>query len=318
MLVWIFFVLLVYSAVAEHATCDGRGQNRCWGTIQSTEAACSARQIGCVHTIPLEWDPFPLTAEMLARSIPYDADLSRLNASLRKAEMGGDFNVVVLGGSVTIGRGCTIFGKRVMFSNNAACSWVRRFEDWAQQRFPQAAVNVHNRARTSCDSSCQIALLSELLPSDENINLIIVDLSSNDGWAVEHERSLGTTPREPAPLTSDEVDQLSMLHAAVEVMVRYTTNLRSSPAVIYLEGIRDVTWYKPAWSVQDWVRPIVEPYGAHMVSYRDAVWPVFEQHNDTVSSVFWESRDKIHPSWRYVNPSHTHCKHTVAECFVNN
>jgi hypothetical protein len=57
--------------------------------------------------------------------------------------------------------------------------------------------------------------------------------------------------------------------------------------------------------VQDWVRPIVQPYGAHMVSYRDAVWPVFEEQSPAVHDVYWEllpgsPADGIHPSWRQV------------------
>jgi hypothetical protein len=80
----------------------------------------------------------------------------------------------------------------------------------------------------------------------------------------------------------------------VQVIARHVTSLNARPAVISMQAFRDYPQHKPGWAVQDWVRPIVEPCGVHMVSYRDAVWPVFEQHNGSVSSIFWESYDGIH------------------------
>jgi hypothetical protein len=86
----------------------------------------------------------------------------------------------------------------------------------------------------------------------------------------------------------------------MQVIARHVTSLQANPVVISLQAFRDYPKHKPGWGTQDWVRPVVEPYGVHMVSYRDAVWPVFEQHNESVTTAFWESYDGIHITPRSV------------------
>jgi hypothetical protein len=247
-------------------------------------------------------ESYPLTADMLARSIPYEAKVSRLFEIIQHAESGGSLNVVVLGGSVTLGHHA--YKANGQPCAGSECSWVARFEEWALRRFPHASVSVQNRALSACASSCQVSLLGTKLPIDAPVDLVLLDLSINDGWAY-NDHYLGKKQPQPrndnTPATVQEQGRLDTLRTAVQVIARHVTSLKSNPAVISIQAFRDYPQHKPSWCTQEWVWPIVEPYGIHMVSYRDAVWPIFEQHDDAVSTIFWESYDGIHITPRSVH-----------------
>jgi hypothetical protein len=156
-------------------------EDHCWDPIRSNEASCASRQIGCLHAAALGWGPYPFTVDMLARSIPYEADVSRVYEVMQKAEAGGTFDVVVLGGSVTLGRHA--YTSNGELCAERACSWVARFEEWARRRFPLTSINVQNEALAACASNCQVSLLGTKLPADAPVDLVLLDLSINDGWA---------------------------------------------------------------------------------------------------------------------------------------
>jgi hypothetical protein len=127
------------------------------------------------------------------------------------------------------------------------------------------------------------------------VDLIIVDIVSNDNAGHRH----FSADRPGAFITKHTKSTLQdMQLACAEVIIRRSLSLSSRPAVIFLEAFVDHEPEKFWWSGQDDHRTITEPYGVHMVSYRDAVWPVFENRSTDVPFVFWEAFDGTHPSWR--------------------
>eukprot|EP00611_Tribonema_gayanum_P022712 TRINITY_DN4620_c0_g1_i1.p1 TRINITY_DN4620_c0_g1~~TRINITY_DN4620_c0_g1_i1.p1 ORF type:complete len:530 (+),score=41.73 TRINITY_DN4620_c0_g1_i1:141-1730(+) len=261
----------------------------CWANATSpTQNNCD--MMGCLHVdgLPDEWlQEYPLTPERLARSVPYVGDTHRLQEIMIKAIAGGKLNVVALGGSVTLGHWTlTIKSDRSHWLEN---SWMSRIEAWLVRRFPAASVTVQNRARSSCHAVCQTSMLMKTLPPAESIDLVLMDISINDGYNV-HFKQVG----------------LDKLKVANEVLVRHALSLPSKPAIIYLEAVVPNNATTDYWDVQEWVTPIMQPYGVNMVSYRDAVWPVFANESEAVRSTFWEilptapknDPDGIHSSWR--------------------
>eukprot|EP00611_Tribonema_gayanum_P019540 TRINITY_DN3403_c0_g1_i1.p1 TRINITY_DN3403_c0_g1~~TRINITY_DN3403_c0_g1_i1.p1 ORF type:complete len:575 (+),score=86.34 TRINITY_DN3403_c0_g1_i1:258-1982(+) len=255
------------------------------------EAAGSCQMIGCVHPdgLPEAWSQeYPLQPDMLARSIPYSGNTRRLQEILQKAAAGSNLTAVALGGSVTMGAHTEAMPLKDTWPQR---SWVARMEAWLRRRFPTAGITVHNAARSGCTSLCQRDAIFDLLPPHLNPDIVLIDTSSNDAYSGSWAGPEG----------------VDLMSGAMEVVLRHALKLESAPAVIYMEAfIPDPRYdrYKDYfWSVQDWVRPIVEPYGAHMVSYRDAVWPVYEERSPALQEVFWENLpdspdDSIHPSWR--------------------
>jgi hypothetical protein len=207
----------------------------------------------------------------------------------------------VLGGSVTLGRHA--YTSNGELCAERACSWVARFEEWARRRFPLTSINVQNEALAACASNCQVSLLGTKLPADAPVDLVLLDLSINDGWAYNDHYLGKKQPQarnDNTPASVEEQARFDTLRTAMQVIARHVTSLQANPVVISLQAFRDYPKHKPGWGTQDWVRPVVEPYGVHMVSYRDAVWPVFEQHNESVTTAFWESYDGIHITPRSV------------------
>jgi hypothetical protein len=148
-----------------------------------------------------------------------------------------------------------------------------------------------------CSSRCQLGYLYNTLPADRPVDLIIVDIISNDNAGHRH---VGDGKPEAFIVQHAKGNHTlqDMQSATTEVIVRRSLSLSSRPAVIYLETFVDHAPEKHWWSGQDEHRLITEPYGVHMVSYRDAVWPVFENRSREVPFVFWDAFDGTHPSWR--------------------
>lgn len=264
------------------------GLSVCWPP-EDSDANCSG--IGCVpHIAPLDIVPYPLTSEMFQRSVPYQGNVARLHEIMRQGKAGKPLRVIVLGGSVTLGAHCRQDGNR-----DLSCSWVPRIETWLRARFPASTVHMDVRAVAGCSSVCQLAHIQETLPRDnEDIDLVLIDLSVNDA-------SFGIITKSIrmhfAPLERFHNDDV--IRGAIEVMLRRALTLQGQPAVVYMHAFqaRNIT---AGWRPQDLTTPVVQSYGAHTVSYRDAVWPLFENRDADVDNIFWAEGDRrgIHPGWR--------------------
>jgi hypothetical protein len=127
---------------------------------------------------PQSWNEnYPLREAQLARSVPYVGNVRRLHEIMRQAAAGEKLNVVVLGGSVTLGHYVD-----EPTSTWSVKGWVARLDVWLKHRFPNTELSVLNRARSGCWSQCQSSVLFETLPPDELIHIVIVDTSINDAW----------------------------------------------------------------------------------------------------------------------------------------
>jgi hypothetical protein len=92
------------ACVCGHARSLQQADSQCWTPLGLGECAT----IGCVHSVPLGLPECPLSPEMLARSIPYSIHDQRLHAALDRARSGQPLDIVVIGGSVTLGHGCKL------------------------------------------------------------------------------------------------------------------------------------------------------------------------------------------------------------------
>eukprot|EP00611_Tribonema_gayanum_P025627 TRINITY_DN5887_c0_g1_i1.p1 TRINITY_DN5887_c0_g1~~TRINITY_DN5887_c0_g1_i1.p1 ORF type:complete len:551 (+),score=154.47 TRINITY_DN5887_c0_g1_i1:485-2137(+) len=284
-------------ALCIRAQASAANGDKCWAAAADAAASAEAaaaqcEMIGCAHLddLPESWSrDYPLTPAMLARVAPYSGNTRRLREKLRRARAGGKLTVVALGGSVTMG---------IDTDEDPAAwperRWCRRLEAWLRARFPAAAVEMQVRAYSGCHSICQLQHLFKTMPKDGDIDIILLDTASNDAWMRHgHQYEIGNLE-----LQEDK------LAPANEVIVRHALSLRSEPAVIYISSFIASANVRQHWEVQEWVRPILEPYGVHMVSFRDVVWPVFEEQSPAVRDVYWEPRKPVAPGAVYIHPGH--------------
>lgn len=118
----------------------------CWDTESVSEQ-------DCYHAEPLELRPYPLTKEVLDRSVSYSASDLRLHGAFQRARKRGVLRVVVLGGSVTFGHGC----RSPMRLEAKDCAWPHRLEQWFQERIHDFKVEVsHAKTRTDCPRKGQV------------------------------------------------------------------------------------------------------------------------------------------------------------------
>lgn len=279
--------LLSFVLATRYATSE------CWGSGEF--AQCS--RIGCDHSSgSLGFESYPLTTEMLTRSVPYEGDTQRLHDIIRRSIAGEPLHVVVIGGSVTFGHAC-----KQGLSTSKECAWPARIETWLQKRFPHSRITVDNRAERACASTCQIGILPHTLPTNEAVDIVIVDLGINDA-----ELSIQQKPLKSGSETFRSFEASGFPAGAVEAILRRAVGLQSKPAVIYMQTFEVINGGvdRGFYNVDDWYRPIVRPYGAHTLSYRDAVWPVFKNRTADVGKIFWAhgtepgDGDGKHPGWR--------------------
>ncbi|CAM9622032.1 unnamed protein product [Choristocarpus tenellus] len=137
---------------------------------------CWTGDFDCYHQEPLPFPIYPITPEMLRRSVPSEGSSFLLQEAFRKARITGVFNVVILGGSMTIGHGCIspagLSGKR--------CAWGGRLQDWFDERLRDIHVKVMNMAIPGCALSCHLPHLSQTIPPNMDVDLIIADFAVND------------------------------------------------------------------------------------------------------------------------------------------
>jgi len=111
-------------------------------------------------------------------------DYRGVSSLLHKLVAGNRGKVLVFGGSMTEGGGCSqpaARGGKVVLER--ACAWPARLGQWLRAAFPTAEVTVQNMAQHGISTYVLFAQLGLLLESHGDADLIIIDTLTNDAWA---------------------------------------------------------------------------------------------------------------------------------------
>ncbi|CBJ30204.1 conserved unknown protein [Ectocarpus siliculosus] len=179
----------------------------CWETHGEYE-------LDCFHDEPLVWKQYPLTQEMLQRTVPYNTSGIHLHRAFNTAKANGVLKVVAIGGSVTFGRSCE---SPKGLANNA-CAWPHRLDQWFRAEVGDFKVEVVNEA---VPGEGMIDFLHKtiknVLSVDVEVDLVIVDFGVND-----------------AILDHFDLEDVKMAH---ETFISHVRNaMTSKPALLYAES----------------------------------------------------------------------------------
>ena len=224
---------------------------------------------------------YPLRPAAFRRSL-VEPGAARLRRFLERLDAGGDATVVVLGGSVATG-----------FASGGASSSYYSLE-WLQWRYPRAKVARLVLAQPGTDSFYFAAHL-ERMP--RNADLVLVDYLTNDLGILDGD----TTPR--------------TMRAVTEKIMRAALALPRRPAVVLVALLRTIALTnRQHFAFQDTVRPVARTCAPHrqktrfpqvyaplaaaynvtLVSFKDAIWPDFEQPPQIA---LYETVKGSHPRW---------------------
>ncbi|CAM9468653.1 unnamed protein product [Ectocarpus fasciculatus] len=246
----------------------------------STSALCwethGEYELDCFHDEPLLWKQYPLTPEMLARTVPYNTSDTPLHRAFKSAKVTGVLKVVAIGGSVTFGHSCE---SPKGFKKNA-CAWPHRLDQWFRAEVGDFKVEVVNAA---VPGEGMIDFLhrtiTNVLPVDLEVDLVIVDFGVND-----------------AILDHFNQEDVKMAH---ETFISHIRNaMTSNPALLYAESFiapRLAALHPPQGSNMAEVHAnVTQKYDIPMASFRHVVWPDIE--DSSVAATVWGP--KAHPAWQ--------------------
>lgn len=291
-----------------------------------THAAATAASPEFVYDPPLPFaNQNPLTSvdgeNLIAKARASVGSVEPLRRVLCKAARGDSINVVVAGGSVTAGTGCAS-GQFASLD----CAWPNVLEVFLNSAFPTSDPSKKHRVENLSErASSSIVAVEILAPHRARLgvatDLIIVDYAVNDASNIqikpafrrktEHfERQRHNSSSSCSSLRGDYRDRLMV---ATERIVRWGISLPSQPALVYLETFNSrVPWAKQAQEVH---AVVASYYELPMISYRDAVWHLWQRlrrSSDSskeectrlglaplCSEAFWTSKG-LHP------PRHVH------------
>ncbi|CAM9342071.1 unnamed protein product [Choristocarpus tenellus] len=241
-----------------------------WNSTTEHGYECWPGDFDCYHQEPLPFPMYPITPEMFKRSIPFEGSSFLLHQAFRKARISGVLNVVIMGGSMTLGHGCTsprgLSGKE--------CAWGGRLQQWFDKRLSGIRVKILNRAIQSCALCCHLPHLSQTIPSSMDVDIIIADFGINDSYFDQY--------------YNGKASNLLVDH---EAFISYVFGLGSRPALIYVEGFHPGLRHNAA----EVHRLITERYEVPMVSYRHAIWPNKTDTSDVLR--LWAVAGP-HPPWQ--------------------
>lgn len=179
----VFCVMLIPAGCASDSG-EGRGTADGSSETQSvTEAPGDAQEDAALEESGTEGgsaaevpEPVPahtdyVTEEMYQRAISFQqGDLSRLAAVMRRAQVGEEITVGVIGGSITEGYS----------ANKKENSYARLMHDWWQERFPDITVQYVNAGIGGTSSYLGVHRVQKDLLEQEP-DFVIVEFSVNDG-----------------------------------------------------------------------------------------------------------------------------------------
>ncbi|CAM9356917.1 unnamed protein product [Discosporangium mesarthrocarpum] len=245
--------------------------------VMSTECwPVNKYEVDCFHEDPLSFPGgYPITEKMLQRSIPYEGSSYLLHQAFRKGNQRGLLKVIIVGGSMTIGRMCSSPSGR----EGLECSWGGRLQQWFDQMFNGVPVQVTIKGIPACALNCHLAHITQTLPPEEEVDIVILDTAVNDA---------------NLKFYKNKVQNLRTDH---EVFVNYVlSHMRNQPALLYVEGF--ISSFHT--NIAEEHRKVTERYGVPMVSYRHAVWPdgVEEAEANQLWGVNEKGRGIPHPRWQ--------------------
>ena len=101
----------------------------------------------------------------------------------RKLADGKPFNILVLGGSETLGTSCRDGDPTAAIDNTSStaqqCSWSGRFRDWLVAAYPRVNVTLFNEAKTGCTTECVLPMLFAKV-SRAKPDLVLSEFTVND------------------------------------------------------------------------------------------------------------------------------------------
>mmetsp|Transcript_164616 Transcript_164616/g.528076 ORF Transcript_164616/g.528076 Transcript_164616/m.528076 type:complete len:608 (-) Transcript_164616:269-2092(-) len=113
-------------------------------------------------------------------------DYRGVSSLLHKLVAGNRGKVLVFGGSMTEGGGCSqpaARGGKVVLER--ACAWPARLGQWLRAAFPKATVTMQSLAQKGITTYVLFAQLGLLLERHGDADVVIIDTLVNDAWALE-------------------------------------------------------------------------------------------------------------------------------------
>lgn len=241
----------------------------CWETNDVYEK-------NCFHfdTITGKFPTFPLTSEMLDRSIKYNTTETSIDHSFRIAREKGEIKIAVLGGSVTQGHGCFIGNSSFGSLSVKSCSWPSRVNHWFDENVKDFSVEIVNYAQ---GGTCILDLMhhvEEKLPIDMDVDIVIIGYGVNDGFS--HSKDL------------------QFAHEAL--IIHIIDKMKNKPSIIYFEDFvapAKAIYLNPDVNMANLDAEVTKKYDIPMVSFRDAVWPNEEYYS--FADKIWGP--ETHPDW---------------------
>lgn len=191
---------------------------------------------------------------------------------LSKMENNEPINIHILGGSVTVGAD---------LRDPRNQRWSKSFEDIMNSGWYSNRINVHNQGIAACNVNIWVDMVSKFTGAD----LVIVDLSVND-----------------------QGFDLQALPHYYSTLIQQLDNLPNHPALLFMQAFRSaqkeprevqghcpndyttccdgVMFCKKWWEMQDFVAIALQKYHVPFVSYRNLVWPDYNNPANNLN-LFW-------------------------------
>jgi len=241
------------------ATTSGQGTTSTSKPPQNTTTSTTrnTKEKNVKNVIREEAINLKLTEPVLQRSIVDSGNMNRLAKVIRKAALGEDVTIGVIGGSITEGTG----------ASPASNKYAEKFRAWWQATFNKSKLTFVNAGMGATDSMMGVHRADDDLLSKKP-DLVIIEFSVND-------------------YTTDS--QLVKLYKeAYESLVRKILKQSNQPAVILL-----FLFNQSGGSMQSVHDDIGKHYSLPMISYKDAVWPKGSKVLYAWSEL---SGDSVHPN----------------------
>lgn len=243
-----------------------------------------ARQLATLLCSGMILAKTPLNASAAALASPVsfmgDGQRSAWGSVLGALKAGGTISVVMIGGSMARGQGCTMDPTQA-----DGCAYAARLVTRLRSRFPRARLLFENRAvggMTTGGTLLSLPTLSQPVnpedgASEPDASVLLVDFAINDNFEAQ---SLWTMERKREDLKTylqlkthlKRFNQGEQVHrsvsAASEAMLRYLLEHRPRTAVLISEG---TCWKSPTRRTHEAHRNVARYYGVAHFDFTDSL-----------------------------------------------
>eukprot|EP00887_Chlorella_sp_A99_P007655 scaffold20.g7655.t1 len=190
--------------------------------LPAPASTCPRRTACAVQARP--WERKVLPDDAAARGMSYLGSGARLMRAVEEMAEGKPQSVVVLGGSVSFGRGASWWGS----------AYPVLLLDWVQKHFPAAAHSLKNAAIPASTSGVAAACTEALVPA--NASLVVLEARAGEGGRCGVGRR-GALERLAAEYSINDIAGLGFdneQRRAYELLLRKLLAMPSRPAVLML------------------------------------------------------------------------------------